>query len=104
MDDRPLPNAEVRFYPMGGKDLPFSIGVTDDQGNYSLKLSETDRDGALVGEHRVIITVNERNREQPMGPEGPRELVPRKYNRESTLTCTVPREGRKDFNLELKSH
>jgi len=89
---------------MAGKDLPFSMGETDDQGNYTLKLAESGRDGAVIGEHRVIITANERNREQPIGPEGPRELVPRKYNRESTLTCTVPREGRKDFNLELKSH
>jgi hypothetical protein len=37
-------------------------------------------------------------------PAGPRELVPAKYNKDSTLTFTVPPGGTKEANfLELKS-
>jgi hypothetical protein len=103
MDNRPLANAEVRFYPLAGDASPFSIGETDDQGNYTLKLDEGGVSGAVVGEHRVIISVNERNREQPIGPEGPHEQVPAKYNRETILTYTVPPQGTTEANFNLKS-
>jgi hypothetical protein len=103
MDNHPLANAEIRFYPLAGSDLPYSVGETDQEGNYTLKLAQSGTDGAVVAEHRVEISVWERNQEKPQRPEGPREMVPRKYNRNSILTAVVPPEGRKDANFDLKS-
>jgi hypothetical protein len=104
MDHRPLANADVRFYPSEGKNLPYSVGETDDQGNYTLDLAAgRGGEGAIVGEHRVTISIDERKLRKPLGPKGPRELVPRKYNRNTTLTCTVPPEGKQDADFDLKS-
>ena len=51
MDNRPLAQAEVRFYPIGGLDFPYSVGVTDDQGNYTLHLGiDNNTEGAVVGD------------------------------------------------------
>jgi hypothetical protein len=112
MDNRPLANAEVRFTPEGGQNLPFSVGVTDDQGNYELRLgSENDTPGAVPGEHRVTISIDPRKDKKTsktMMESGGRmpnklaELVPKQYNRESKLTCSVPPEGMKDANFDLK--
>jgi hypothetical protein len=112
MDNRPLANAEVCFYPTGGKDLPYSVGITDDQGNYELHLGESDSPGAVPGEHHVTISLDLRRdkakskmRVESGGrmPTKLGDLVPAQYNRQSKLTCTVPPEGKKDANFDLKS-
>jgi hypothetical protein len=109
MDNRPLAHAEVRFYPIAGQDLPYSTDVTDDQGNYKLHLGTDDNTkGAVVGEHRVTISVDQRKTKIASMP-GARvpsrrgELVPGRYNRDSKLTCTVPAEGKKDAQFALRT-
>ena len=109
MDNRPLANAEVRFQPTDGKDFPYAVGFTDDQGNYTLHLDNgSDTPGAVVGEHHVVISLDSRTKRPGMTKPSklekrPRELVPSQYNRNSTLTCTVPPEGKPDANFDLKS-
>ena len=104
MDHHPLAHAEVRFYPSDGTHHPYSVGETDAQGNYTLDVADGHgHAGAVVGEHRVTISIDERNLRKPLGPRGPRELVPRKYNRDTTLTCSVPPEGKQDANFDLQS-
>ena len=104
MDNRPLAHAEVRFYPSVAKTGPYSVGETDEQGNYSLVAADgSGNEGAVVGEHRVTISIDERNLRKPPGPRGFRELVPRKYNSNTTLTCTVPTEGKENAKFDLKS-
>jgi hypothetical protein len=107
LDGHPLVGAEVIFSPKspeGGRPLPISAGQTDESGNYTLS-GEGGFEGAVVGEHTVMISLDERNipdkRVTHFGP--PRNLVPDQYNVESTLTCTVPPEGKSDANFELKS-
>jgi hypothetical protein len=109
MDNSPLAHAEVRFYPIAGQDLPYSIDVTDDQGNYRLHLgTHSDTEGAVVGEHRVTISIDQL-RTKIMPPPGARmwtrrgELVPGRYNRDSKLTYTVPPKGTMDAKFDLKS-
>ena len=108
MDNRPLAHAEVRFYPIGGQDFPYSVDVTDDQGNYSLHLGiDNNTEGAVVGEHRVTISIDpQKSKTAPLPgarmPARRGELVPGRYNRESKLTCTVPPEGTKDARFDLK--
>ena len=109
MDNCPLANVEVRFQPTGGNDLPRSIGFTDDQGNYTLYLDNgSDTPGAVVGEHRVEISLDLRRKRPGMTKPAQmarrlQEMVPSKYNRNSTLTCTVPPEGKSVTNFDLRS-
>jgi hypothetical protein len=109
MDNRPLANAEVRFQPSGGNDLPRAIGFTDEQGYYTLHLDNvSDTPGAIVGENRVEISLDFRRKRPGMAKptvasRRVQEMVPNKYNRNSTLTYTVPSEGKSDANFELKS-
>jgi hypothetical protein len=113
MDDHPLANAEVRFTPVSDEKLPGSVGVTDDQGNYELHFgSNRDTPGAVLGEHRVTISLDvRRNKDKSKMmmasgrkmPTRPGEIVPAQYNEKSKLTCTVPPEGKKDANFDLKS-
>jgi hypothetical protein len=110
MDNRPLANAKVSFYPTGGgKDLPYASGTTDEQGNYKLEAFAGGRAGAgaVVGENRVMISVSKISGTKKIA--NPKELsqgldlVPAKYNTDSELKCTVPPEGKQDANFDLKS-
>ncbi|HEV3236975.1 MAG TPA: hypothetical protein VGZ25_08305 [Gemmataceae bacterium] len=107
MDSRPLANAEVRFVPTSGQDIPDSVATTDDEGHYELHAGESL--GAVVGEHHVMISLDPRKNKRVFMAEGkmragaPGELLPSQYNRDSKLTCTVPPEGKKDADFDLKS-
>ncbi len=56
LDGRPLENVLVRFLPdtVDGETCPGSAGVTDAQGHFRLRC-EDQRDGAVVGRHRVVL-------------------------------------------------
>jgi hypothetical protein len=109
MDHRPLAGAEVSFYPIaGGKDAPYASGTTDSQGNYKLEvfMGGSTSDGAVVGENRVQISRSKLHSEKKINPKnmsGGLDDVPAKYNRDSTLTFTVPPEGTQAANFELTS-
>jgi len=112
MDDCPLGHAVVRFVPIGGGHLPSSVAVTDEDGHYELSVHlDGGRLGAVIGEYRVTISIDQR-RGKIMPTNRPNvaemlklsgELLPSKYNRDSTLTCTVPPEGKTDANFALTS-
>ena len=68
LDGKPMPNAMVRFQPIssgeasGGKvkgapapSRMGSFGWTDSNGKFTLKMSDTSRTGAIIGEHSVTI-------------------------------------------------
>jgi hypothetical protein len=57
MNGKPLKNVKVEFQPDPDKGTrgTGSTGVTDEQGNFTLKYSET-KTGAIVGHHRVILS------------------------------------------------
>jgi hypothetical protein len=100
MDNQPLANAMVRFQPIPRVDdtepLPDSLGVTDEQGHYKLKVVGQrfgKAEGAIPREHFVRISIF--NREEN------REMVPTKYNRESKLQFIVPAEGTKEADFKL---
>ena len=58
MDGKPVPAVTVVFTPVGTPSAPtpgpYSIGVTDKQGNYTLR-TRRDDEGAVPGPHRVGI-------------------------------------------------
>jgi hypothetical protein len=109
LDGSPLAHAEVRFFP-SNKDLPFSSGITNDNGDYKLHMvteNET-RPGAIISDHRVTISLDQRKGKtmptsRPHLPKNPGELLPAKYNHDSKLTFTVPPEGTSQANFDLKS-
>jgi len=60
VDGKPLKGLRVSFEPIGGAERPYpgpeSIGITDDEGHFSLAtFNEGSRIGAVVGKCRVRI-------------------------------------------------
>src|SRR6476660_3270518 len=95
----PLPNALVTFNPTSGGSP--SAGRTAADGTYSLLFSHKVN-GAVVGEHVVIISTYQTAMEDPPTPEVP-EKVPFKYREIETpaLKATVKSGSNKlDFDLE----
>ena len=99
LDGKPLDQAMVSFQPQNGRR---SIGVTDASGHYKLRFTAT-ADGALPGEHKVLITTAR----GASGGEGSQpfiaaqeEKLPPKYNSASELKATVePGSNQIDFEL-----
>jgi hypothetical protein len=57
LDGQPLGTVEVAFLPdpsLGTRGATANC-YTDEQGHYTLRTEREDRDGALVGHHRVVI-------------------------------------------------
>jgi hypothetical protein len=111
LNGEPLANAFVTFNPIpkaasieGG---PTAVGMTDQDGRFSLRVS-LDQNGALVGKHRVAITVvnaQAGNTDARVGRKG-RPLtsaIPSRYNDQSDLTFEVPSGGTDQANFELQS-
>jgi hypothetical protein len=107
LDSKALANATLQFVPVdAGKDgapLPSSVGTTDDDGRYSLVLQNPkQKPGAVVGKHRVYITLGAQGSGNETRPTFHKQL-PEQYNRKSKLECEVPADGRDDANFDLKS-
>lgn len=100
MDGKPLPRAFVVFIPTGGRP---AAAETDANGKYTLEFS-AGRKGAIPGKNRVEINTQrqaETNADGSVTP-GAKEIVPAKYNRNSTLVFDVV-DGQTnvaDFKLE----
>lgn len=58
LDGQPLPNVEVRFIPTvtGLDGNMIGTGVTDDEGNYTLRLPGKTESGACACECKITIT------------------------------------------------
>ena len=104
LDGKPLAKAKLEFYPVGedGKASPSlgpdSYADTDVQGNYTLKTSD-GRDGAVVGKHKVSISLIDR--EHAREHKGRINILPEKYNGSTTLKWDVTAEGTKEANFAL---
>lgn len=93
MNGEPLANATILFEPVGGGRT--AIGMTDDQGAYSLEYSAT-ASGALVGPVKIQIST--------LNPDDPRnfpETVPARYNAQTELTAEI-KKGRQELNFDLQ--
>lgn len=95
LDNKPLANATVRFYPQDGRP---SSGQTDSQGRYEL-IYLAGTKGAVLGEHEVRITTADDD-EDPLGLQNT-ETVPAIYNKQTTLKQTVEKKDNViDFTLK----
>lgn len=103
LDGAPLEGAAVSFQPIASEgELTVSgmgsYGKTDAQGHYSLKLIETDGEGASVGSHRVQVSVAE----EQAGDALTTDKVPSRYRGfDSELTFDVPSSGTETANFDL---
>jgi hypothetical protein len=102
-----LADGVVNFQPIAGEGTenpgPGSTGITDAEGRFVLKTIDGE-DGAVVGEHQVRIYSHNPEGPPPASDTDPRppvELVPRRYNYQSTLTHTVPAEGDQAADFDL---
>ena len=99
-DGNPLANARVIFEPQAARP---SVGYTDAKGNFVLEHSP-GRLGALVGQHRVRITMD--NSEPGLNEEGSNEGarfgLPAIYNTKSELEQEV-KAGANVFTFDLNS-
>jgi hypothetical protein len=98
MDGKPLAKVSVMFSPLPkpGSDIAGNTagGVTDENGQYTLKTSTPDgglKDGAQVGKHKVRISLQETRGEGDRSVT--REKLPKKYNEQTTLTADVTAGG-----------
>jgi hypothetical protein len=104
MNGHPLPGAQVTFQPIdtaGDDPGPGSSGITDNQGQYTLKLLTSKKPGAVVGKHRVMIFTYRPSPSKEEGAVIP-ETIPPRFNLDSKLFITISPEGTQtaDFALE----
>lgn len=94
LDEQPLPNVEVTFYPADNSRS--SVGVTDEKGEYSLRFTPSAV-GAVVGEHKVVIAKG--SSDDAARPEP----IPARYNKNTELKATL-KAGKQtvDFQLTTK--
>jgi hypothetical protein len=96
LDGRPLANAAVLFQPVSAAGNnnpgPGSTGVTDADGRYTLTITGKEQRGAVVGKHKVRITMMAQTDSPDDKPRPVKQLPPR-YNRDTILEYDVPDGG-----------
>jgi hypothetical protein len=99
LDGQPLSRARVEFSPADGSP---SMGLTDEQGRYSLRFSR-DVDGAMIGDHKIkISTYAPANPDAEPPTQDVPEKVPAKYNVKTELTKKVEK-GSNTIDFQLQS-
>jgi hypothetical protein len=106
LNGKPLAGAAVTFQPVAEQGNlnpgPGSGGFTDDDGRYTLRLTGKDTPGAVVGKHKVRITlVPETNPTD--APRWPTRQLPRQFNRDTRLEVEVPPGGTSTADFDLKT-
>lgn len=113
LNGSPLVGATVTFQPLASqKNLPTSTGKTDSEGKYSLEILTNGRQGAVVGEHVVLIThpdddavlsSNKDDEDAGTAIAKPPRKIPERYSKDSQFKFTVEAAGATDADFELKS-
>jgi hypothetical protein len=116
LDGQPLPQAKVEFCPVlkgFGAEMN-SSAVTDDQGRFTLANSLTIVPGAVIGQHRVLIT--ERATPAEFRSQDPQTQarygafmaklknrpIPAPYGVLVTAPLVEVKLDQKEYNIELK--
>lgn len=108
LNGAPLADAYITFQPIGGANQepgPGSYGKTDAQGRFTLRVVGDDRGGALPGAHTVSISAYTGQIPEPTEERIRKvdNLVPERYNGETTLRFEVPPSGTGAANFDLTS-
>jgi hypothetical protein len=106
LDGKPVAEAGVMFAPVDSTLGPPAMGVTDENGAFSMKT--VNEDGALIGEHHVSVSKSEESVQPVPGSRALKYVVkrhvPERYESLETsgLKVTVPEDGGR-FDLKLSS-
>jgi hypothetical protein len=111
---QPLANAHVLFQPIAEGTAveagPESVGRTDANGQFSLETIEPQRRGAMIGKHRVSVTIPEEEQRYGGGTEDgsvpvgrPKYTLPDRYRHGTELVVEVPPDGLDKLELVLTS-
>jgi hypothetical protein len=107
----PVPGLVVSFVPQSATVAGVSTGTTDDQGQYTLTVFKTGDRGAVVGAHKVWVSLprqpesddketrNKAARNAGAGMTADTAVILRKYGRLETTPLTVEVTG---DELDLK--
>ena len=99
LDGSPLANVKIMTQPVATDSPnpgPGSFGRTDADGRFELELVKPAIRGAIIGEHRVMITPVGAS---PMKPAAT-DKWPTSFS-DGSLRMQVPKEGTKEIRVEL---
>lgn len=101
LDGTPVPGGSVMFVPQEGRG---AAGIIDEQGNYVLS-TYSDRDGAIIGVHKIVVYPAKGGFEDDALPPNYRP-IPTHYQSigSSGLEREVKVGERNVINLELTTH
>lgn len=102
IDGQPLPDAVVTFQPKpdraAGQPLATgSVGRTDREGRYSLRLIQPDKPGAAVGQHTVTISTESGGSEEAP-PKG--RKLPKAWT-DGSQRFHVPKGGTREADFDI---
>jgi hypothetical protein len=104
LDGKPLPNAVVTFQPLSKKGaqqpaVTGSVGRTDADGRFALRVVSPEQPGAMIGPHTVTISTASAESHTKAVSSAP---LPKAY-RDGSLHFEVPPNGTSaaDFNIKL---
>ena len=101
LNDQPLPNAAVYFWPKAGGRT--SEAITDANGQYELQYNVAEK-GAKIGLCEVRVTTEcseETDEDGNVIRPAQKELVPPQYNAKSTLEFDV-KAGQNTFDINIQ--
>jgi hypothetical protein len=107
LDGRPLAAGAIRFFPTGVNASGFAIPGGDSIKNG--KFSIAREVGLVPGTYRVSIYSGDATAGRPKGvapgrfAQVAKEVIPFKYNAQSTLQADVPKGGLSDLRFDLQS-
>lgn len=100
LDGKPLSDASVAFTPLNaGVESPGSAGLTDSEGKYQLSLVIEQTPGALVGQHKVVVS---KGFESSSDVASPAELAKANLPFHDFSFEVKSGSNTADFNLESK--
>jgi hypothetical protein len=114
LNGEPLANAAVVFQPVAPEGNanpgPGSGGFTDADGRYTLKITKPNGQeikGAVVGKHKVMITMKQTDDsadDKAKRPKPPVKLPPKISGKDTKLEFDVPSGGTDSADFPLTSH
>jgi hypothetical protein len=104
LNGQPLANAAITFQPEATEGNnnpgPGSGAFTDSEGRYTLKVVGTETRGAVVGKHKVRITLVADADSADDKPKRVKQL-PARYNAKTTLVYEVTASGSSTVDFPL---
>ncbi len=108
LNGKPVAGVHVSFQPVAASPSAAragegSVGVTDEEGRYELRLIDSDRPGAVVARHVVRLVAKEL-RENSAGDAGSPAANPLPPSSlDGSLSFEVPPGGTDQANFDLKT-